>query len=121
MGDLASDHEAAIRLIIKEYRRLQAHDQEHELLEYIDAVTDDGFEINVKKDNEFLDRFETYEDKKSHTIKLAKVLTNYFFALKKAADKIEGIDTTPKKPADTTPVKSLDDLKYDHPDNGIPF
>jgi hypothetical protein len=35
MGNLASDHDAAIELIIGEYRKLQAHNPQHELLQYI--------------------------------------------------------------------------------------
>jgi hypothetical protein len=38
MSDIASDHDAAIMLIVEEYQRLQKHDQNHELLKYITKV-----------------------------------------------------------------------------------
>lgn len=121
MGDLASDHDAAIELIIGEYRRLQAHNPEHQLLQYITNVTRQGFENVRDKYEEFLDRFETPEDKKLDHVKVAKVLTSYFVALRNASDEIEGIDRTPKSPVSVTSINSLDDIKYDRPDKDIPF
>ena len=121
MGDLASDHDAAIELIIDGYRRLQTHNPEHELLQYITNISDQGFENVRGKYEEFLDRFETPEDKKLDYVKVAKVLTSYFVALRNASDEIEGIDRTPKQPVNVTPIKTLDDAKYDLPDNDIPF
>jgi hypothetical protein len=110
MGDLASDHDAAIELIIDGYRRLQAHNPEHELLQYITNVTDQGFENVRDKYDAFLDRFETPEDKKLDYVKVAKVLTSFFVALRDAADEIEGIDRKPKQPVSVTPIKTLDDI-----------
>ena len=130
MGDLASDHDAAIKLIIGEYYRLNAHNPKHELLQYITNVNSQGFE-NVRDNyEEFLDRFETPEDKKLDHVKVAKVLTSYFIALRNASDKIEGIDRTPEQPShsnlqiDVTPIKTLDDVKSSIDfgcDDDIPF
>jgi len=110
MGDLASDHDAAIELIISGYRRLQAHNPKHELLQYITNVTDQGFKNVGEKYEEFLNRFETPKDKKLDCIKVAKVLTSYFVALRNTADEIEGIDRTPKQPVNVTSIKTLDNL-----------
>lgn len=121
MGSLASDHCAAIELIIDGYRRLQVHNSEHELLQYITNVTDQSFEYVKGKYEEFLDRFETPEDKKLDYVKVAKVLATYFVVLRNASDEIEGIDRTPKQPVNTTPVKTLDEIKYDSSDDDIPF
>lgn len=110
MTDLASDHDAAIELIIGKYRRLKAHDPKHELLQYVTNVTDNGFENVRDKYEAFLERFETPEDKKLDQIKVAKVLLSYYDALKEAVDKIEGIDRIPKKPVSVTPIKTLDKL-----------
>lgn len=126
MGDLASDREAAIELIIRGYRRLQAHNPQHELLQYITNVTNDGFDPVPHMYNAFLDRFETEEDKKSDHIVVARVLTSYFVALRNASDEIEGIDRTPKRPSerfdDSGGWKSLDDaLNAPSLNDDIPF
>lgn len=113
MGDLASDHDAAIELIIGEYHRLHAHNSNHELLQYITNVNSQGFENLGEKYEEFLDRFETPEDKKLDYVIVAKVLTSYFFALRNASDKIEGIDRTPKQKVNVSPIKNLDDFGDD--------
>ena len=54
-------------------------------------------------------------------VKVAKVLATYFVVLRNASDEIEGIDRTPKQPVNTTPVKTLDEIKYDSSDDDIPF
>ncbi len=43
MGDLASDHDAAISLINEEYHKLQAKDASHLLLRCVCDVTAEGF------------------------------------------------------------------------------
>lgn len=122
MGDLASDHDAAIELIIEEYGRLYTHNSEHELLKYITNISSEGFEYVSGEHVEFLDRFETSEDKKLDYIKVAKVLGSYFVALRNAVDEIEGIDRTPKRSVDVTPIKSLDKFEYKQfPEGDIPF
>jgi hypothetical protein len=111
MGDLASDHDAAIELIISEYQRLQSHDPKHELLQYITDVNNEGFTQVGDKYEEFLDRFETPEDKKLDYIKRAKVLASYFVALRDVVSKIEGIDKSRNKEqlANSTPIKNLEE------------
>src|SRR3989344_5530766 len=94
MGDLASDHESAIRLIIDEYRRLEKHDKTHKLLTYLSKVQDDG--IAYSKDEKVLDEFlDKYAPIKEHT-PTAVMLTRYFIDLGKAVDEITGIDRFPK-------------------------
>ncbi len=111
MGDLASDHDAAIQLIIGEYHRICSHNKDHELLQYISNVTQDGFEFVKDKYLPFLERFETEEDKKGDVIRVAKVLTAYFIALRRAADEIEGIKKPEPPLANITPVKILDEIE----------
>ena len=114
MGDLASDHDAAIELVIEEYRRLHTHDSKHELLQYITNVRDNGFK-HVKS-KEFFDRFETPEDKKLDYIKMARVLCSYYVALREAVDKIEGINRSPKsKEKNIEPIKTLEEDLEDLP------
>ncbi|MBS3143786.1 hypothetical protein J4446_02845 [Candidatus Woesearchaeota archaeon] len=91
MGDIVSDHEAAIRLVIGAYRRLQAHNPQHELLKYITNVTDEGFDNVEERCEQYLDRFETPEDKKKDYVMIGKVLCSYFIALRNASEEIEGI------------------------------
>ena len=118
MTDIGSDHDAAILLVVEEYRRLQSHDPKHEILQYLTKVEDNGFDyVSGEKYKEFLDKFETTEDKKFDHIKVAKVLVSYYIALRNAVDKIEGIDRSPKsKETNPTPVKvlekDLDDLPF---------
>ena len=110
MGDLASDHEAAIKLIIREYRRLSALNPNHELLQYVTKVSNHSFENVRDKYDAFLDRFETSEDKKLDYVKVTKVLTSYFVALRNASDEIEGIDRVVKQPVNVTTLKTLDGI-----------
>lgn len=107
MGDLASDHDAANELIIREYKRLQRYNPNHELLKYITNVNDEGFEYVKEKCEEFCNKFETEEDKKLDYIKVAKVLTSYFVALRNEADKIEGINKSSKKSIAKNSLESL--------------
>ena len=97
MGDLASDHDAAILLIIKEYRKLQSHNPKHELLKYITNVSENGFDNVREKYKEFLDRFESPEDKKLNYVKVTKVLASYYVALRDAVDKINRAGSSQKK------------------------
>ena len=95
MGDLASDRESAVSLIIDEYRRLQKHDSNHKLLQPIYNVTDSGFKYS--KDEKILDEFlDKYAPNNSTSV--AVMLARYFVDLRKAVDKIEGIDRSPKIP-----------------------
>ena len=116
MGDLGSDHEAAIELIIDEYQRLQKHNPNHELLQYVKNVNKEGFETIGEKYEEFLDKFETEEDKKLPNIKVVKVYAAYYVALRNEVDKIEGIDRYPKinTPKNTIEekVEPLEDLPF---------
>jgi YesN/AraC family two-component response regulator len=113
MGDLASDYDTLIESIIKEYRKLRTHNPDHELLQYITKVTDQGFEYVRDKSEAFLDRFKT-PDKKLEDVKMIKVLASYFVALSDAIDKIEGIDPSPKlnQSVSFTPIKTLEDLPF---------
>lgn len=94
MGDLASDHDAAIELVRDEYRRLQRHDPKHDLLKYLLSVEDDGiaFSTNESVQNEFLTKYAPKENTPT-----AVMLAKYFVALRDAVDKIEGIDRSPKR------------------------
>ena len=96
MSGLAEDHDAAIMLIIGEYRKLKGYNPKHELLQYLKGVSDDGLDFAKEREQQFLDRFETPEDKKSDRIKVAKVLTAYYVALRKANDELGGVDRSPK-------------------------
>jgi hypothetical protein len=116
MVDLASDHDTAIELIIDEYHRLQKHNPNHELLQYITDVNEDGFENVNSKYEEFLDKFESSEDKKLPNIKVAKVLTSYYVALRDAVDKIEGINRSPKI---NVPIKTIENKLS--PAEDLPF
>jgi len=111
MGDLASDHDAAIELIIDYSRRLKSREPNHELLQYISDVTEDGFEFVEEKYSEFLDRFETPEDKKKENIKVAKVLASYFVALR---DAVEERPVT-KKPRPVEHSKTIEEMMKDIP------
>lgn len=94
MGDLASDHESAISLIIDEYRRLKKHNENHELIKYLSKVEDGGFNYsnNEKILNEFLDKYSP----RSENTPTAVMFTRYYTDLRNAVDKIEGIDRSPK-------------------------
>ncbi len=113
MTDLASDHDSAIRLIIDEYRRLQKHNKNHELLKYLSKVENEGiaYSRDEKILNEFLDKYAP----KSENTPTAVMLTRYFVALRNAVDKIEGIDRSPKIPQTKTienKVEKLEDLPF---------
>ena len=94
MGNLADDHDAAIEFVVEEYRRLYSHNPDHDLLKYIDEVSDDGFIYSldeaVKK--EFFANYAKEPD-----TPIAAMLSRYYLALRNAVDKIEGIDRSPKK------------------------
>jgi hypothetical protein len=127
MAGLASEHDAAIELIVGGYRRLQEHEPDHELLQYVTDVTDQGFKQVPAKIDDFLDRFETQEDKQLAGVKIVKVLASYFVALRNAADGIEGVVRTPPQPVKTLsrpifPVETLDGIRHDtYDDDEIPF
>ena len=112
MGDLASDHDAAISLIIDEYRRLQKHDSNHKLLKYLSKVENDG--IAYAKDEKIIDEFlDKYAPKEENT-PTAVMLARYFIDLRETVDKIEGIDRSSLKPQ-----KTLEE-KFKQPEN-LPF
>jgi len=95
MSDLASDHDAAIELVIGEYRRLQKHNPEHPLLKYLSEVSDDGIRYSpaTKVRQEFINKFAP--DKRTPT---AVMLASYYIELRETVDKIEGINRTPPPP-----------------------
>jgi len=109
MGDLASDHDSAIELIIGEYRRLYSHNPNHELLKYICDVSDDSFRYSPDKKirQKFVDAYAPDE-----RTPVAVMLAKYFVALRDAVDRIEGIDRfpKPKQPVNIAPIKILDDI-----------
>ena len=94
MGDLASDHDSAIRLIINEYRRLEKHNKNHKLLTYLSKVHDEGiaYSNDEKVVDEFLDKYAPINE----NTPAAVMLTRYYIDLGKAVDEIEGIDRFPK-------------------------
>ncbi|MFA5174135.1 MAG: hypothetical protein WC438_03055 [Candidatus Pacearchaeota archaeon] len=96
MGDLASDHDNAISLVIEGYQKLKSLNPQHELLQYF-SQKEDNLEWIEDKQDAFFNKFEDPEDKKLDYVKMAKVFASYFCALKKAVDKIEGIPTDPIK------------------------
>jgi FlaA1/EpsC-like NDP-sugar epimerase len=106
MTDLASDHDAAIRLVIEEHKKLQGYYPGHPLLKYC-KIIEDGIEWNNKYYEEFLDRFETEEDKKHNHIKVAKVTASYFVALNKIIQQIEDPNGN-KKPKEENPRKTIE-------------
>jgi hypothetical protein len=91
MSDIASDHDAAIMLIVEEYQRLQKHNPNHELLKYITKVGCTGFENKREYMYEFLNKYSKKENEY-----WACVLTRYYVDLRNAVDKIERIDRSPK-------------------------
>ncbi len=113
MGDLASDHDAAIELIVEEYKRLESHGKNHELLKYLEGVSDE--EIKYSNDNkireEFIDKYAKRKD-----TPYAVMLTNYFIDLRNAVDSIEGIDRSP--PSSNQPSRNLEELS---PEDDLPF
>ena len=112
MGDLASDRESAIRLIIEEYRKLQKHNENHELLKYLSKIEDDG--IAYSNDEKILDEFlNKYAPIKENT-PTAVMLARYFVDLRKAVDKIEGINRSPK-PKETLTIEDKIERKEDLP------
>jgi 3-hydroxymyristoyl/3-hydroxydecanoyl-(acyl carrier protein) dehydratase len=88
MADLASDHDAAIRLVMEEHKKLQGYYPGHPLLKYC-KIIEDGIEWDNKHYLEFLDKFEKEEDKKQDYIKVAKVTASYFVALHEVVQQIE--------------------------------
>jgi len=116
MGDLASDREAAISLIIDEYHKLQTHNPKHELLRYITDVTQDSFRYSADQPTR-----QAFVDKYAPTDKIpfAVMLTAYLVDLTRAVDQIEGTNrlAKPQEPVRVTPIKTLDDLN----DEDIPF
>jgi len=112
MGDLASDHESAISLIIDEYRRLEKHDNTHKLLKYIFDITNEGFKYSKDKKirNEFFDKYNPTEDNST-----AGMLADYWIDLRNAVDKIEGIDRSPK-------LKTIEKIvETENVDDELPF
>ncbi len=113
MGDLASDHDSAISLIIDEYRRLEKNNKNHELLKYLSKVENEG--IAYSNDEKTLDEFlDKYAPKEENT-PTAVMLTRYFVDLRKAVDKIEGIDRSPKILQTKTiedKVEQIDELPF---------
>ena len=80
MGDLTSDHDSAIELVIGAYRKLKKLNPEHDLLKYIKKVTSNGFDNVSKFREDYIEKFG--KDQKREM----GVMTNYYFALEKAAD-----------------------------------
>jgi|TARA_Y100000310_G_scaffold327912_1_gene395066 hypothetical protein len=91
MTGIADDHDAAEELVLEEYRRLRSHGEDHSLLEYLTDVGQEGFKFTNY--DQFLGKF-LPEGKKYTAIALA----NYYVALRRAVDEIEGINREPKKP-----------------------
>ena len=93
MADLASEHDAAIELMRDEYRRLQKHEPNHDMLKFIGELKDDEFRYSSDEKimNEFLDKYAPGDT--TATVALA----NYYVALRNTVDKIEGIDRSPKE------------------------
>ena len=89
MSDLGSDSAAGIELIIEQYHELHKLNPQHKLLQYITDITSEGFKYVKEKYQEFLDAFETPEDKKLDYIKRAKVEAAYFVALENACNELK--------------------------------
>jgi len=88
MTGLASDHDAAIDLVLEGYGRLESLDPDNELLQFY-RRTPEGLELQDGREEAFFDRFQDADDRKSGHVKIAKVLGTYFVALRDAADRIE--------------------------------
>lgn len=115
MEDLASDHDSAIGLIIDEYRRLEKHNKNHDLLKYVYDVTENGFKFN--QDEKINDEFYKKFDHKF----MAGILTNYYVALRSAVDKIERIDRSPKVEPFKLREYSTIENKVEQPSEDLPF
>ncbi|MBU2503504.1 MAG: hypothetical protein KJ879_00415 [Nanoarchaeota archaeon] len=92
MGNLTDDLIAANELIIEEYQRLEEHDPHHELLKYVSLDSDKkGFTPTQDKglQEKFLEQF---TDEKTT---VARMWVDYYVAMRRAVDKIEGIDREP--------------------------
>ena len=89
MGDLASEREAAIELIIEGYFKLKKYNPDHDLLKYITKMSKSSFEFSEdeKLRESFLDKYAP-NDK----ISVAVMLARYFVDLKKEIERIEGKD-----------------------------
>jgi len=110
-----SDIAVGYGLVIDEYQRLQRDNPNHELLRYI-SITPGGIGFTSTQDStlqgEFLTKFAGKETK------VFQMWINYFIAMRRAVDKIEGIDREPKREQksrlvlETTVNSSDEDLPF---------
>ncbi len=105
MGSLSQDIDSANDLLIKEYHRLQRDDNNNELLRYI-SIKKGVMDFIPTNDrilqDEFIERFTN--DKTT----VFQMWINYYVALRRAVDKIEGIDREPKIDSEKTLKFSLE-------------
>ncbi|MBU1252750.1 MAG: hypothetical protein KJ905_00235 [Nanoarchaeota archaeon] len=92
MTSFADDIIAGDELIILEYQRLEGHVPTHELVRYI-SLTSDKRGFTPTQDRSLQRKFlEQFTDEKTT---VARMWINYYVAMRKAVDKIEGIDRGP--------------------------
>lgn len=96
MGDWGSDNAASKELAIEAFRRLDALDSNHELLYFLKppegALEDDEATMRAVQD-EMNDRFwrRSGDWRQEFGVRVGTIVwANYFIALKRAADAIEG-------------------------------
>jgi hypothetical protein len=118
MTGLTEDIIATYELITEEYKRLQGHEPNHELLKYISSIKRVGnFEYTQDKklQKEFLEKF---ADEKTHVLQMH---TNYYIAMRRAVDIIEGIDREPKPPKQKSLGQLVRNLDQSVEGKEIPF
>jgi len=84
MGDLGSEHEAALELVIDEFNKLKELDPKHDLLKFSDVVYENGFNQSSEYWTEFNGTFNP--DPKSAKLPVASMLAKYYVALRDAAN-----------------------------------
>ena len=115
MTTLADELIAADELIIEEYQRLAGHNSQHELLGYI-SLTSDRKGVVLTKDKGLQEKFlGQFVDEKTTVI---KAWVNYYVALRRAVDKIEGINREPMVTLEKKTIPSPESIPRD---DDLPF
>lgn len=84
MVNLENLNQKIFKLISEKYHKLESHNPNHELLKYIENVTDEGFTNIGSKYPEMLLRFQDKYDRNSDL----KLLLSYYITLRNAVNKI---------------------------------
>ncbi len=115
MGDLGSDTDAAISIILEEHPKLKRHDPQHALLRFICDITNDGFKLT--KEPESRNAFCTTYGYPDMRAPLGIMLSRYAADLIGAVDGYEGTSRLAKPKQSESNWQSMrhepDPFKYD--------